>query len=318
MLEVVTKERHQKIQRMLALRQPDLTVLAEQVHKPHNLSAILRSADAVGIPTVHAVNPTGGVPTYNETSASADKWVELKVHKSLSAVRASLPGTQFFAAHFSADAKDYRDVDYTRPTCILLGNEKRGVSDEAAAFADAHIIIPMLGMVQSLNVSVAAAVILFEAQRQRLAAGRYQPPRLAEGERQKRTFRYLHPRRAALLDARGQPYPLLDEDGDIVNSHETASAQLEPRHDAAGSRYELVLDGEVIGHLAYQAINNDIFITHTEIAPNLRGRALAATLTRFALEDIRAQGKKVIPQCPYTRSYIKRHPEFAPLAATER
>lgn len=208
---------------MLELRQPDLSVLAEAVHKPHNLSAILRSCDAVGIPTVHAVNPTGGVPTYNETSASAEKWVALEVHTSLQDAKTALGEVQLLAAHFSAEARDYRDVDYTRPTCILLGNEKHGVSNEAAELADAHIIIPMLGMVQSLNVSVAAAIILFEAQRQRREAGFYDSPRLSESERQSRAFRYLHPRRAALLGAAGQPFPDLDADGDIVGDIQEAN-----------------------------------------------------------------------------------------------
>ncbi len=218
MLERVTKERYQKISAMLEKRQPDLSVLAENVHKPHNLSAILRSCDAVGIGVVHAVNPTGGVPTYNETSASADKWVELRVHTSLSEVKTALGEVQLLAAHFSGHARDYRKVDYTKPTCILLGNEKHGVSGEAAELADAHIIIPMLGMVQSLNVSVAAAVVLFEAQRQRLEAGLYGTPQLSELERQRRVFTYLHPRRAAELAALGQPFPQLDDDGDILRA----------------------------------------------------------------------------------------------------
>lgn len=216
MLERVTKRRYQKISTMLARRQPDLSVLAENVHKPHNLSAILRSCDAVGVGVVHAVGPTGGVPTYNETSASAEKWVELRVHASLGKARDALGEVQVFAAHFSDTALDYRDVDYTRPTCILLGNEKRGVSLEAASLADAHVTIPMLGMVQSLNVSVAAAVILFEAQRQRREAGFYDAPRLSEAERRRLAFGYLHPRQAAQLDALGQPFPELDEDGDIA------------------------------------------------------------------------------------------------------
>lgn len=216
MLGRVTKQRYAKISAMLARRQPDLSVLAENVHKPHNLSAILRSCDAVGIPAVHAVNPTGGVPTYNDTSASADKWVTLNVHVSLQAAKTALGNVQIFAAHFSDTAQDYREVDYTKPTCILLGNEKRGVSGEAAALADRHIIIPMLGMVQSLNVSVAAAVILFEAQRQRREAGFYDAPRLSEAERQRLAFGYLHPRQAEQLEAQAQPFPPLDDDGDIV------------------------------------------------------------------------------------------------------
>lgn len=218
MLGRVTKERFQKISAMLAKRQPDLSVLAERVHKPHNLSAILRSCDAVGIGVVHAVQPTGGVPTFNETSASAHKWVEVRVHTALAEARREVGGAQILAAHFSDDARDYRDVDYTKPTCILLGNEKYGVSDEAARLADARIIIPMLGMVQSLNVSVAAAVILFEAQRQRREAGFYGVPRLHEATRKRLTFEYLHPRRAEQLSAAGDPYPELDEDGDIVRT----------------------------------------------------------------------------------------------------
>jgi tRNA (guanosine-2'-O-)-methyltransferase len=216
MLGRVTKERYQKIAAMLARRQPDLSVLAENVHKPHNLSAILRSCDAVGIGRVHALNPTGGVPTYNDTSASAHKWVELCVHPSLAAAKAALGEVQLLAAHFSTKAQDYRDVDYAKPTCVLLGNEKHGVSPEAAELADAHIVIPMLGMVQSLNVSVATAVILFEAQRQRREAGFYDAPRLSGAERRRLAFSYLHPRQAAQLSAAGETFPELDDDGDII------------------------------------------------------------------------------------------------------
>ena len=169
---------------VLSRRQPDLTVIAEHVHKPHNLSAVLRSCDAVGIGTVHAVKPTGGVPTYSATSASAEKWVEVLVHGDVSGAVAAVRrwGARVYAAHLSPAAVDYREVDYTVPCALLLGNEKDGVSPEAAALADEHVVIPMLGMVQSLNVSVAAAVILFEAQRQRLRAGFYDAPRLPQEE----------------------------------------------------------------------------------------------------------------------------------------
>lgn len=178
----MTMARRQRIHDVLARRQPDLTVLAEEVHKPHNLSAVLRSCDAVGIGTVHAVKPTGGVATFNATSASADKWVDLVLHEDIGTAVAALrsSGMRVYAAHLSEAAIDYRSVDYTQPCALLLGNEKAGVSEEAAALADQHVIIPMLGMVQSLNVSVAAAVVLFEAQRQRLEAGMYDEPRLSQ------------------------------------------------------------------------------------------------------------------------------------------
>jgi tRNA (guanosine-2'-O-)-methyltransferase len=214
----MTTARYQKILTMLKKRQPDLTILAEDVYKPHNLSAMLRSCDAVGIGTVHATNPTGGIATYNETSASAEKWVKVQVHADLQTAVTSIrtEGMQLFAAHFSEQALDFRDVDYTKPSCILFGNEKWGVSDHAAQLADAHIIIPMLGMVPSLNVSVATAIILFEAQRQRRAAGLYDRPQLSEVELQEQAFWLLHPQEAALYEARGQAFPPLDEDGAMV------------------------------------------------------------------------------------------------------
>ncbi|MCS7194185.1 MAG: tRNA (guanosine(18)-2'-O)-methyltransferase TrmH [Meiothermus sp.] len=187
----MTPERLARMRAVLDKRQPDLTVLMERVHKPHNFSAILRSCDAVGVLEAHAVPAKHGLPeveeglelggkTHLETSGSAIKWIGLKVHEDTPSALAYLKaqGFQVLAAHLSEQAVDYREADYTQPTCILLGTEKWGVSPEAAALADGHVRIPMLGMVQSLNVSVAAAVILFEAQRQRLKAGFYDRVRL--------------------------------------------------------------------------------------------------------------------------------------------
>lgn len=220
MMQGMTARRYRKIMTVLSRRQPDLTVLAENVYKPHNLSAMIRTCDAVGIGTVHAVNPTGGVPTYNATSASADKWVDLEVSADLATTVTSLRerGMQIVAAHLSPDAKDFRDLDYTGPTCLLFGNERSGVSAAAAAAADAHVIIPMLGMVQSLNVSVATAVILFEAQRQRRLAGLYDTPRLSRGDMNRRAFAWLYPREAASLRAQGLEFPTLDDDGQLPAS----------------------------------------------------------------------------------------------------
>lgn len=213
----MTLRRYQRILQVLRTRQPDLTILAEDVHKPHNLSAMLRTADAVGIDRVHATNPTGGVPTFSDTAASAERWVELVVHAdteaALRAVRSL--GMQVVAAHFAADAVDYRDVDYTVPCCVVFGNERDGVSPAAAAAADRRVIIPMLGMVPSLNVSVATAVVMFEAQRQRQAAGAYDTPRLSQAERDARAFRWLFPREAARLDAAGVPLPPPTPEGDV-------------------------------------------------------------------------------------------------------
>ena len=176
----MTEARRRRIEEVLKKRQPDLTVLLENVHKPHNLSAILRTCDAVGVLEAHAVNPTGGVPTFNETSGGSHKWVYLRVHPDIQTAIAHLRerGFRVYATALREDAQDFREMDYTKPTAILLGAEKWGVSEEALALSHGAIKIPMLGMVQSLNVSVAAAVILFEAQRQRLKAGLYEHPRL--------------------------------------------------------------------------------------------------------------------------------------------
>lgn len=189
----MTERRRRRILDVLSRRQPDLTVLAEDVYKPHNLSAMLRSCDAVGIGTVHAVRPTGGVATFNATSASAEKWVDLVVHERLDDAVAALRahGMRIYAAHLSDQAVDYRDVDYVGPSAIVFGNEKEGVTPAAAAAADAHVVIPMLGMVQSLNVSVATAVILFEAQRQRRDAGLYDAPRLTQAQVRQTMLRWL-------------------------------------------------------------------------------------------------------------------------------
>jgi tRNA (guanosine-2'-O-)-methyltransferase len=214
-MPLMTQRRFQRVQQVLRHRQPDLTLLAEDVYKPHNLSAMLRTADAVGVDRVHATHPTGGLPTFSATSASAERWVELIVHPSLDealrAVRAL--GMQVYAAHFSPDAVDYRDVDYAVPACVVFGNEKDGVSASAAAAADRRIVIPMLGMVPSLNVSVATAVVMFEAQRQRQAAGAYAAPRLTPAERDARAVAWLYPREAARLTAAGIPLPTLTVDG---------------------------------------------------------------------------------------------------------
>jgi len=214
----VTPERYRRLRSVLDKRQPDLTVLMENVHKPHNLSAILRTADAVGVYEAHAVNPTGGVPTYHDTSGGSEKWVYLRVHPSIEEAAAHLKerGFTIYAANLSERAVDYRQVDYVRPAVVLLGAEKWGVSQRAAELADADVIIPMMGMVQSLNVSVAAAVILFEAQRQRLEAGLYDRPRLDPETYRRTLFEWGYPRRAEVLRRQGLPYPELDEEGRIV------------------------------------------------------------------------------------------------------
>jgi tRNA (guanosine-2'-O-)-methyltransferase len=168
---------------VLARRQPDLTVVLENVHDPHNVSAILRSCDSVGVLRVHAVYSIEEPPVgafARQTSASAAKWVDVERHESLAGCYKQLraEGFSILVTSIGPDSRPLYDWDLRQPVALVLGNEMRGVSTEARDMADGAIQIPMAGMVESLNVSVACAVCLYEAFRQRTAAGDYQYPKL--------------------------------------------------------------------------------------------------------------------------------------------
>jgi tRNA (guanosine-2'-O-)-methyltransferase len=214
----VNAERFARLRRALERRQPDLTVLMDGVHKPHNFSAILRSCDATGAMRAHVVPPRSGVEVHHGASAGSKKWVRVRRHASTGDAVEHLSGRGFtiLAAHPSDTSVDFREIDFTRPTAVMMGAEKDGVSDEGLRLADGHIVIPTVGMVHSLNVSVATALILFEAMRQRELAGMYEKSRLPPGVFERRLFEWAHPRVAAGLRREGRPYPGLTEDGQIL------------------------------------------------------------------------------------------------------
>lgn len=214
----MTPERFAKLKAVLDRRQPDLTVLAEDVHKSHNISAILRTCDAVGIAELHAVSPGGEFARHRMISGGSRKWVRTRQHVDISSAIDHLHSFnyQIVAAHFSADAEDYRSLDFTRPTALLLGAELMGVSDEAAALADRRLFVPMRGLVESLNVSVAAAVILYEAARQREAAGLYDRCRLDPVTYREILFEWCYPAAARHCRTKGIAYPELDTGGFMV------------------------------------------------------------------------------------------------------
>ncbi|MDY0928989.1 tRNA (guanosine(18)-2'-O)-methyltransferase TrmH [Pantoea rodasii] len=212
-------QRFARIQEMLALRQHDLTVCMEQVHKPHNVSAVIRTADAVGIHEVHAVWPSVRMRTMVSASAGSNSWVKVKTHQHIADAVRHLKdeGMQVLATNLSAKAVDFREIDYTKPTCILMGQEKTGITAEALALADQDIIVPMVGMVQSLNVSVASALILYEAQRQRQNAGMYQRTYslLDEDEQQRLLFEGGYPVLARVAKQKNLPYPHINGQGEV-------------------------------------------------------------------------------------------------------
>jgi tRNA (guanosine-2'-O-)-methyltransferase len=217
----VTPERFRRLRAVLDRRQPDLTVLLENVHKPHNLSAILRTGDAVGVLDAHAVTPGDTLKTAKKIAQGSGKWVGLTCHPTFPEAADTLKsrGFQIVAAHLGAGVVPYTEADYSRPTAILLGQEKDGVTEEAISRADVLVEIPMVGMVASLNVSVAAALILYEARRQREKAGMYDPdwnrPRLDPERRRTILFEWAYPYFADLCRRRGVAYPELSEDGEI-------------------------------------------------------------------------------------------------------
>lgn len=151
-------------------------VVLENIHDPHNVSAIFRTCDAVGVPKISLVYNIEKFPKIGKkTSASAFKWVQKEKFNSIKECYSELHsrGYKIYASALTEKSKNLFNIDLTDKSAIVLGNEHRGVSEEAADLADETFMIPMFGMVQSLNVSVASAVILYEALRQRLGKGMY-------------------------------------------------------------------------------------------------------------------------------------------------
>jgi tRNA (guanosine-2'-O-)-methyltransferase len=181
----ISLRRYHRILSTLARRQPDLAVLLENVHDRFNLSAVLRTCDAVGVGAVHLLYTQEQPPRISSRAAgSAQKWLTLRRHHSVEQAYVDLraQGLQVYVTGLDERAVLPHEVDFTQPLAIVLGNENRGLSGEALAQADGVIRIPMRGMVQSVNVTVAAGMLLYEAQRQREEAGFYQTPRLPEVE----------------------------------------------------------------------------------------------------------------------------------------
>lgn len=214
----MSPERNARIRAMLEKRQTDLTVCLENVHKPHNVSAVVRTCDAIGVHYIHAVweekyKLRGG------TAMGSDQWVHCSQHDNIEQAIDCFKqqDMQVLVTHLSDSAVDFREIDYTKPTAILLGQEKYGATEQAIEHADQDIVIPMVGMVQSLNVSVAGALVLYEAQRQRQNAGMYEDNKLPDSERQRLLFEGGYPRLAKLCQQRGIDYPLVDEDGQVTD-----------------------------------------------------------------------------------------------------
>ncbi|GAB4091742.1 TrmH family RNA methyltransferase [Flaviaesturariibacter terrae] len=173
----MTNERRSKIEAVLARRQGNITVVLENVFDPHNISAVMRSCDAVGVQEIYVLNTK--IPRHKKwgdrSSSSANKWLTVHQFTDAAACFAELRSkyTRILTTHLSTDAVSLYETDLTVPTALVFGNEHAGVSDEFRTMADGNFIIPQVGMIQSLNISVACAVTLYEAYRQKSLAGHY-------------------------------------------------------------------------------------------------------------------------------------------------
>jgi tRNA (guanosine-2'-O-)-methyltransferase len=177
---MLTDQRLEKFKSVIANKQFNLTVVLENIHDPHNIGAVLRSCDSVGIHEIFiiakAVNrPEEDYFTGKASSTGANKWIKHSFYDSpeacIEAVRKNYD--KVYTTHLATDSVSLYDLDLTESVALVFGNERDGVSDEMLALSDGNFLIPQCGMVQSLNISVACAVSLYECYRQRNAKGMY-------------------------------------------------------------------------------------------------------------------------------------------------
>ena len=172
----ISARRLQRMAAVLARRQPDVTIILEDVHDPHNVSAVLRSCDATGVSNVRLVYDLDEPPELSRgVAAGTHNWLNVDQDRSIAdsyeIVRGR--GQRVLATTLLGSTHDLYDLDLTDPVALVFGNESRGLSQDAIRGADDRIRIPMMGMAESLNISVACAVTLFELMRQRRDAGQF-------------------------------------------------------------------------------------------------------------------------------------------------
>jgi tRNA (guanosine-2'-O-)-methyltransferase len=186
---MINEKRLQRIDDILTRKQPTLQVMLDNVHSSQNLSAIIRSSDAIGVLDIYYSTKKNETLRIHKTiTQGAHRWTHRyrmnDAHKAAFLKQKKAQGFQVVVTHLEERAVSFREIDYTKPTLLVMGNEKEGVSPEVIAEADKVIIIPMQGMVQSLNVSVATALILYEAQRQIENADMYDTPQISLEKRE--------------------------------------------------------------------------------------------------------------------------------------
>ncbi len=182
----MTPERSERLTNVLNKRQPNLTIVLENVSDPHNISAVMRTCDAVGVQDIYILNTIIGKHKKwgAKSSSSAAKWLTVHQFDEVTLCMKELREKydKIYSTHLSKDAVGLYDMDLTASVALVFGNEHSGVSEELMHLVDGNFIIPQVGIIKSLNISVACAVTLYEAHRQKLLAGQYHSPALS-GER---------------------------------------------------------------------------------------------------------------------------------------
>lgn len=178
----MTPERSERLHKVLSKRQLNLTIVLENVSDPHNISAVMRTCDAVGIQEIYILNTH--IPRHKKwgakSSSSAAKWLTIHqfsdVQSCFEALRKKYK--KIYTTHLSSDAVDLYELNLTEDVALIFGNEHSGVSEELIGLADGNFIIPQVGIIKSLNISVACAVSLYEAYRQKNIKGHYDQPQI--------------------------------------------------------------------------------------------------------------------------------------------
>lgn len=182
---MVTERRQRKIKNVLNFRQPDLRVIIERIENQHNASAILRTCDAVGVIDVDIILPkSNSFPISPSVTTGAEKWLRLNYYNSTEECFEKLKREGFRIACTYSGRHSLKpwEMDFCQKIAIVFGNEREGVSETALSLSDFKIWIPMLGMVKSLNVSVSAGMILYEALKQRCFKKEYGKSKFSEEE----------------------------------------------------------------------------------------------------------------------------------------
>ena len=173
----MTPERREKLLSVISKRQDNLAVVLENVQDPHNISAVMRTCDAVGVQEVYVLNTR--IPRHKKfgprSSSSAAKWLTVHQHDNVEACFAEVRKkySRILTTHLASDSVNLYEIDFRQSIALVFGNEHAGVSDDIRKHANGNFIIPQVGIIRSLNISVACAVTLYEAFRQKNLAGHY-------------------------------------------------------------------------------------------------------------------------------------------------